>query len=162
MSPDPFHGGVSRLGVLCRVQDSSTASDGTGTPDQATAGVVGVAMVALLSNAIQSSRVRIERLPENSDALADPGTLVILLHGRIVALRALTGTESGRLLLLSMSMYRHHASDGGRSLFPAPPVAIFLPSGTDWEGADSPARQALHQALASLITATGVEQVSPF
>ncbi|MBF0271746.1 MAG: hypothetical protein HQL98_06775 [Magnetococcales bacterium] len=162
MSPNPFHGGVSRLGVLCRVQDSSTSSDGTGTPDQTTAEVVGVAMVDLLSNSIQSSRVVIERLQENSDALADPGTLVILLHGRIVALSALTGTKSGRLLLLSMNMYRHHASDGGRSLFPAAPVVILWPSGTDWGGADHSALQALHKALASLITAAGVEKVSPF
>ncbi|MBF0192710.1 MAG: hypothetical protein HQL99_16475 [Magnetococcales bacterium] len=162
MSPNPFHGGVSRLGVLCRVLDSSTASDGTGTPDLATAKMVGEAMVALLSNAIQSSKVVIERLPENSDALADPGTLVILLHGRIVALRALTGTESRRLLLLSMDLYRHHASDGGRSLFPAAPVVIPLPSGMDGGKADHSERQALHQALASLITATGVAKVSPF
>ncbi len=167
MLPSPFYGGVSRLGVLCRVQDSSTEPEGMGIPDHATAEVVGLAMVALLSTTLLSSRIVVERLPENSDALADPKTLVIVLHGRIVAMHSLTGLGAGRWLLLSMAMYRHQASDGDRSLFPAAPVAIPLESwadegGSDGGGSGHPARQALQKALTRMVTASGIHTVSPF
>ncbi|MBF0461962.1 MAG: hypothetical protein HQL87_11245 [Magnetococcales bacterium] len=171
LSPNPFHAGVARLGVLCRVQDSATGPEGTERADLPTAKVVGLAMVERLATALLSSKIVVERLPENSDALADPKTLVILLHGRIIALPAPTGSGTERLLLLSLALYRNQATDGGRSLFPAAPVAIPLGSGSDrggtdgggvWDGETSPARQALQKALTTLITAAGIPQVSPF
>lgn len=91
ISPNPFYGGISRLGVLCRVMDASTTPDGLGKPDQVTAEVIGLAMVAQLSNTLHSSKIVVERLQENSDALADSETLVILLHGRIITMSSLTG-----------------------------------------------------------------------
>jgi len=113
MSPVPFFQQVRQVGLLCAVD---VAPNWTGSaPDEAT--LCGLAL-AEVRNLIGDGGPPVALLVLNDERLADPDTLVVLLHA------TLRSASSGSLIALSAGLHRARPEMGAPPFFVAPPQAV--------------------------------------
>lgn len=117
MSPFPFFREVRQVGVLCALDGSSPQP--TTLLDQD--GLCAFA-AAELAHLIGAGGPPVLQLVRNDERIADPGTLVVLLHGTLRG-------ETDALLALSAGLHRAGRDVGEPPFFIAPPQAV-VASGT--------------------------------
>ena len=140
MSPLPFFQRVERVGLLCAVDaDSGPAADPgvsleAGLGDEALCGRAAAVLSGLLA-----SGPAVTALAPNDARIADPGTLLLLVHA---TLRPEDKGQGGRLLSLAATLQRT-GSAGGAPFFMMPPQALALSGSLDESLLDSMLRRLL-------------------
>ena len=115
MSPLPFFQRVERVGMLCAVDaDGGPATD---LGDDALCGRAAAVLSGLLA-----AGPAVTALAPNDARIADPGTLLLLVHA---TLRPDGKGQGGRLLALAATLQRS-GSAGGAPFFMMPPQALAL------------------------------------
>lgn len=138
MSPLPFFQRVERVGLLCAVDaDGGTAA---GLADEALCGRAAAVLSGLLA-----SGPAVTALAPNDARIADPATLLLLVHA---TLRPEDKGKGGRLLSLAATLQRT-GSAGGPPFFMMPPQALALSGSLDESLLDS----MLHRLLGPLARA---------
>lgn len=135
MSPLPFFQRVERVGLLCAVDAEGGPAADLG--DDALCGRAAAVLSGLLA-----SGPAVTALRPNDARIADPGTLLLLVH---VTLRP----DDGKRLFALAATLQRSGSVGGAPFFMMPPQALAL-SGTLEE---SLLEQALHRLLTPLAKA---------
>lgn len=140
MSPLPFFQRVERVGLLCAVDaDDGTAADLAGNPgaglgDEALCGRAAAVLSELLA-----SGPAVTALAPNDARIADPGTLLLLVHA---TLRPGDKGQGGWLLSLAATLQRT-GSAGGAPFFMMPPQASALSGSLDESHLESLLRRLL-------------------
>lgn len=152
MSPVPFFQRVERVGLLCSLDPAS--------PDPGPERAGGLDEAALCERAAAELRALLGSggppvavFGRNDERIADPNTLLVLLHASLRSLSpAEGGTPDGKGAVLALSAAPHRArtgngrpGDGAPPFFIAPPQAVAVPDGT-------PDGAALRNALRRLLT----------
>lgn len=139
MSPLPFFQRVERVGLLCAVETeggpaaAAGADAGTGLGDDALCGRAAVVLSELLASGPAATA-----LAPNDVRIADPGTLLLLIHA---TLRPEGKGRDGRLLALAATLQR--TGSGGPPFFMTPPQAVALSGILDESLLDSMLRRLL-------------------
>ena len=139
MSPLPFFQHVERVGLLCAVD-----ADGGSVPDLGDEALCGRAAAVL--SGLLASRPTIAALPLNDARIADPGTLLLLVHATL-------RLEGGKRLLALAATLQRSGSAGGAPFFMMPPQALALTGRLDESLLDSTLRRLL-DPLAKALRAT--------
>ncbi|CAO3439764.1 hypothetical protein [Azospirillum doebereinerae] len=148
MSPVPFFQQVERVGLLCSLDPGP---ERTGALDEA----------ALCERAATELRALLGGGPSvavfgrNDERVADPGTLLVLLHAGLRSLSpAEGGTPDGKGTVLALSAAPHRARTdvgaadaGAPPFFIAPPQAVVAPGGVP---DDTAVRAALRRLLTGI------------
>lgn len=127
MSPLPFFQRVERVGLLCAVDaEGGSAADpggslGAGLGDEELCGRAAAVLSGLLA-----SGPAVTALAPNDARIADPGTLLLLVHA---TLRPEGKERGGRLLSLAATLQR--TGSGGAPFFMMPPQALALSGSLD-------------------------------
>lgn len=129
MSPLPFFQRVERVGLLCAVD-----ADGGPAADIGDESLCGRA-AAVLSGLLASSPA-VTALAPNDVRIADPGTLLVLVHA------TLRPDDGKRLLALAATLQRS-GSAGDPPFFITPPQAVALSGSLDESLLDSLLRRLL-------------------
>lgn len=129
MSPLPFFQRVERVGLLCAVD-----GDGGPVPDLGDEALCGRA-AAVLSGLLASGPA-VAALPPNDARIADPGTLLLLVHATL-------RPEGGKRLLALAATLQRSGSAGGAPFFMTPPQALALSGSLDESLLDSTLRRLL-------------------
>ncbi|HYH40110.1 MAG TPA: hypothetical protein VD860_17965 [Azospirillum sp.] len=129
MSPLPFFQRVERVGLLCAVD-----ADGGPVPDLGDEALCGRA-AAVLSGLLASGPA-VAALPPNDARIADPGTLLLLVHATL-------RPEGGNRLLALAATLQRTGSAGGAPFFMTPPQALALSGSLDESLLDSTLRRLL-------------------
>ncbi len=130
MSPLPFFQRVERVGLLCAVDAEGGPAADLG--DDALCGRAAAVLSGLLA-----SGLAVTALVPNDARIADPGTLLLLVHATL-------RPDDGKRLLSVAATLQRSGSVGGAPFFMMPPQAVAL-SGTLEESL-------LEQALRRLLT----------
>ncbi|AWB08217.1 hypothetical protein A6A40_24125 (plasmid) [Azospirillum humicireducens] len=143
MSPLPFFQRVERVGLLCVVDaDGGLSADlGAGLGDDALCGRA----AAVLSDLLASGPA-VTAFAPNDARIADPGTLLLLVHA---TLRPDDKGQGGRLLALAATLQRT-GSVGGAPFFMTPPQALALSGGVEENLLDSMLRRLFHPLAKAL------------
>jgi hypothetical protein len=139
MSPLPFFQRVERVGLLCAVDAEGGPAADIG--DDALCGRAAAVLSGLLA-----SGPAITALVPNDARIADPGTLLLLVHA---TLRPDDGQGDGKRLLSVAATLQRSGSVGGAPFFMMPPQALALSGKLD----ESLLEQALHRLLTPLAKA---------
>lgn len=132
MSPLPFFQRVERVGMLCAVDaDGGPATD---LGDDALCGRAAAVLSGLLA-----AGPAVTALAPNDARIADPGTLLLLVHA---TLRPDGKGQGGRLLALAGTLQRSGSADGA-PFFMMPPQALALSGGLEESLLDSMLRHLL-------------------
>lgn len=136
MSPLPFFQRVERVGMLCAVDaDGGPVTDlGADLGDDALCGRAAAVLSGLLA-----AGPAVTVLAPNDARIADPGTLLLLVHA---TLRPDGKGQGGRLLALAATLQRS-GSAGGAPFFMMPPQALALSGGLEESLLDSTLRHLL-------------------
>lgn len=138
LSPVPFFRHVERVGVLCTVDAAPEAVPGA--PEEAWLCSLAHAELAALLGA--AGRPEVAVLSRNDERIADPATLVVLLHAN-----TRLQDPGGTVTALAASLYRSRTDVGAPPFFLAPPEAVATPPGPVPPDA---IRTALHRLLAAV------------
>lgn len=130
MSPLPFFQRVERVGLLCAV-------DAEGGPAADLGDDALCARAAAVLSGLLASGPAVTALVPNDARIADPGTLLLLVHATL-------RPDDGKRLLSVAATLQRSGSVGGAPFFMMPPQAVAL-SGTLEESL-------LEQALRRLLT----------
>lgn len=130
MSPLPFFQRVERVGLLCAVD--AEGGPATDLGDDALCGRA----AAVLSGLLASGPV-VTALAPNDARIADPGTLLLLVHATL-------RPDNGKRLLSVAATLQRSGSVGGAPFFMMPPQAVALSGKLD--------ESLLGQALRRLLT----------
>lgn len=129
MSPLPFFQRVERVGLLCAVD-----AEGGPAPDLGDEALCGRA-AAVLSGLLASGPA-VTALAPNDVRIADPGTLLVLVHA------TLRPDDGKRLFSLAATLQRS-GSAGGAPFFIMPPQALALSGSLDESLLESTLRRLL-------------------
>ncbi|KAA0577985.1 hypothetical protein FZ983_19710 [Azospirillum sp. B21] len=129
MSPLPFFQRVERVGLLCAVD-----ADGGPVPDLGDEALCGRA-AAVLSGLLASGPA-VAALSPNDARIADPGTLLLLVHATL-------RPEGGKRLLALAATLQRSGSAAGAPFFMTPPQALALSGSLDESLLDSTLRRLL-------------------
>lgn len=116
MSPLPFFQRVERVGLLCAVDAEGGPAVDLG--DDALCGRAAAVLSGLLT-----SGPAVTALAPNDARIADPGTLLLLVHA---TLRPDDGQGDGKRLLSVAATLQRSGSVGGAPFFMMPPQALAL------------------------------------
>lgn len=139
MSPLPFFQRVERVGLLCAVDAEGGPAADLG--DDALCGRAAAVLSGLLA-----SGPAVAALVPNDARIADPGTLLLLVHA---TLRPDNGQGDGKRLLSVAATLQRSGSVGGAPFFMMPPQALALSGKLD----ESLLEQALRRLLIPLAKA---------
>ncbi|MCP1614142.1 hypothetical protein J2848_005845 [Azospirillum lipoferum] len=129
MSPLPFFQRVERVGLLCAVDaDGGPAAD---IGDEALCGRAAAVLSGLLA-----SGPAVAALVPNDVRIADPGTLLVLVHATL-------RPESGKRLLALAATLQRSGSASDAPFFMTPPQALALSGSLDESLLDSLLRRLL-------------------
>lgn len=132
MSPLPFFQRVERVGLLCAVDaDGGPAAD---LGDDALCGRAAAVLSGLLA-----SGPPVTALAPNDARIADPGTLLLLVHATLRP----EGRQQGEWLLALAATLQRTGSAGGAPFFMTPPQALALSGSLDESLLDSMLRRLL-------------------
>lgn len=129
MSPLPFFQRVERVGLLCAVD-----ADGGPVPDLGDEALCGRA-AAVLSGLLAFGPA-VAALSPNDARIADPGTLLLLVHATL-------RPEGGNRLLALAATLQRSGSAAGAPFFMTPPQALALSGNLDESLLDSTLRRLL-------------------
>lgn len=129
MSPLPFFQRVERVGLLCAVD-----ADAGPVPDLGDDALCGRA-AAVLSGLLASGPA-VTPLAPNDARIADPGTLLLLVHATL-------RPEDGKRLLALAATLQRSGSAGGAPFFMTPPQALALSGSLEESLLDSMLRRLL-------------------
>lgn len=130
MSPLPFFQRVERVGLLCAVDAEGGPAADLG--DDALCGRAAAVLSGLLA-----SGPAVTALVPNDARIADPGTLLLLVHATL-------RPDDGKRLLSVAATLQRSGSVGGAPFFMMPPQAVALSGKLD--------ESLLEQALRRLLT----------
>ncbi|MBY6266428.1 hypothetical protein EI613_31690 (plasmid) [Azospirillum sp. 412522] len=130
MSPLPFFQRIERVGLLCAVEADGGAGAVLGDD-----GLCGRA-AAVLSELLASGPA-VAAFAPNDVRIADPGTLLVLVHATLRP-----EGKDGRLLALAATLQRN-GSGSGAPFFTTPPQALALSGSLDENLLDSALRRLL-------------------
>ena len=130
MSPLPFFQRVERVGLLCAVDAEGGPAADLG--DDALCGRAAAVLSGLLA-----SGPAVTALVPNDARIADPGTLLLLVHATL-------RPDDGKRLLAVAATLQRSGSVGGAPFFMMPPQAVALSGKLD--------ESLLEQALRRLLT----------
>lgn len=130
MSPLPFFQRVERVGLLCAVDAEGGPAADLG--DDALCGRAAAVLSGLLA-----SGPAVTALAPNDARIADPGTLLLLVHATL-------RPDDGKRLLSVAATLQRSGSVGGAPFFIMPPQAVALSGKLD--------ESLLEQALRRLLT----------
>ena len=144
MSPFPFFQRVERVGLLCSVD--AGPEQASKHPDAVEEAALCDLAVAELRELIGAGGPAVAAFGRNDERIADPATLLVLLHA---TLRASTpaegGSPTGTVLALSAGLHRARTDVGAPPFFAAAPQAVVTPAGP-------PGAVPLRAALRRLLT----------
>ena len=130
MSPLPFFQRVERVGLLCAV-------DAEGGPDADLGDDALCGRAAAVLSGLLASGPAVTVLAPNDARIADPGTLLLLVHATL-------RPDDGKRLLAVAATLQRSGSVGGAPFFMMPPQAVALSGKLD--------ESLLEQALRRLLT----------
>ncbi|CAO3441289.1 hypothetical protein [Azospirillum endophyticum] len=140
MSPLPFFQRVERVGLLCAVDADGGPAANPGTADLGDDALCG--RTAAVLSGLLTSGPAVATLVPNDTRIADPGTLLVLVHATL-------RHEEGRPLLALAATLQRSGSGSGAPFFITPPQALSLPGSLDENLLDL----ALRRLLAPLVGA---------
>lgn len=145
-SPDPLFMGVVTIGVVTYLEPKGGGKEASiqNQVSQAT-------LEAVRDILPEGAPIEVSALTPMDSRLHDPQTLVLLVHGNVANAKSAGLAETGRILTLSLDVYRNHPDAIGGNLFPAAPEAVAF---REWSAPETQARlaQALHRMTAALLS----------
>lgn len=124
MSPLPFFQRVERVGLLCAVD----AAGEVPAADLGEGALCGRAAAVL--SGLTSSRPAVMALAPNDARIADPATLLVLVHATLRA-------ENGHRLLALAATLQRAGSDASPPFFVTPPQALHIAGSLDEAALDA-------------------------